>query len=57
LGRLEYQYGEQHSFAAGLDQHHDRLGRWHEPVAPGNPGADHAVRSEAGDPVGNAAGQ
>jgi hypothetical protein len=57
LGRLEYQYGEQHSYAAGLDQHHDRVGRWHEPVAPGNPGAGHAVRSEAGDPVGNAAGQ
>jgi hypothetical protein len=54
LGRLQYQHGEQHGYAAGHDQHHDWFGRWHEPVTSGDPSPGD---SEAGRAVGPAAGQ
>jgi hypothetical protein len=57
LGRLQYEYGEQHDNAAGYDQHDNRFGRWHEPVTSGDPGSgDPEAEHSVGDPVNNPAG-
>jgi hypothetical protein len=55
LGRLQYQYGQQHGDPAGHNQHYDWFWwRRHEPGPSGDPGPDHSgAEHSVGDPAGH----